>query len=45
MLVTTHDGDTSYEVTDRAELDWSAREHRLTTHPWAERVRVLRVVR
>ena len=36
------DCDTSYEVTDRAELDGWAREHWLTTHPWAERVRVVR---
>ena len=39
------DCDTSYEVTDRAELDGWAREHWLTTHPWAERVRVVLVVR
>ena len=37
--------DTSYWVTDRAELDGWAREHWLTVHPWAERVRVVRVVR
>ena len=39
------DCDETYNVIDRANVDAWAREHRLTAHPWAERVRVVRVVR
>ena len=35
---------TTHRVTDRAELDVWAREHWLTEHPWAERVRVVHVI-
>ena len=38
------DCDTAYRVTDRAELDAWAREHWLTAHPWAVRVRVVHVI-
>ena len=45
LLARCADCDKSHQVTDRAELDDWAREHWLTTHPWAERVRVVRVMR
>ena len=45
LVVRCADCDTTYEVTDRAELDGWAREHWLTVHPWAERARVVRAVR
>ena len=36
--------DTSYWVTDRADLEGWAKAYWMTVHPWAERVRVVRVV-
>ena len=37
--------DTTHQVIVVADVDAWAREHWLTVHPWAERVRVVRVVR
>ncbi len=38
------DRDEMLEFIDRADLDAWAREHCLTTHPWVERIRVVRAV-
>ena len=39
------DCDETCEFIDRADMEAWAQEHWLTEHPWAERVRVVRVVR
>ena len=44
MMASCSDCNASHRVTDRAELEVWAREHWLTEHPWAERVRVVHVI-
>lgn len=44
LVAECSDCDATHQVTDRAELDKWAREHWLNVHPWAARVRVVRVM-
>ena len=44
LVAECSDCDATHRVTDRAELDAWAREHWLNAHPWAARVRVVRVM-
>ncbi len=44
LIAECADCDEMCEFTDRADMETWAREHWLTAHPWAERVRVVRVM-